>query len=198
VSDLLADPRGIDLLSAQPEDINLLVSDYDDACRRAHFTARGLRAASDDTRWTGHAANRFRSSIGEMPRQLDAVCNGYYEVMVALRAYSSRLEELQLQWRRSGEDLSGAEARLAAARKTESDDAVGLRGLLKLASGVTAQQRWRAQTTVWTDQATVTELEGTVGACARRAGAILDEFDTLRGAVAQRIDAAATHAITPA
>ena len=195
MDDPLTDPRATDLMSAQPGDVDLLVCDYDDACRRAHFTARGLRAASQDTRWSGAAADRFRSSTGELPRQLDAVCNGYYEVMVALRHYAHAVAELQAQWSRVAGELSGARARLAAARTTEREDAATLRSLLRPGSGATAKERWRAQCAVWSDQATVTELEGSVGGSARRAQSILDGFEALRTTVAGRVDAAATHAI---
>lgn len=195
MSDPLTDPRGRDLMRAVPDDIKLLTSVYLRAAGEAQFTARGLRAAANDTKWTGKAADSFRASIGHFPRQLDRVCTGYWEVALALQAYERRLPELQREFQLVSGNLRDARTQLAQARGGESQARQALTDDLKRVSHASRRTKRTDQQTVLDDAGLVTHWQTVVDSRRKHANEILDEFERIRRHATATVSRAASIAI---
>lgn len=195
MSDPLTDPRGRDLMRAVPDDIKLLTQVYLRAAGEAQFTARGLRAAANDTRWTGQAADSFRASIGHFPRQLDRVCTGYWEVAIALEAYERRLPELQREFQIAAGNLQDARTQLAQARNGESQAQQTLTADLKRGSHASHKTKRSDEQTVLTDAGLVNHWQTVAAGRRSHANQILDEFERIRSQAAGTVSQAASVAI---
>ena len=96
--DPLSDPRAADLLAAVPADVSTLASAFHTAAQEAAMTATGLLAAREDGTWTGHAADSFRDSIGQVPSELEHIKLGYSAVATALSDYEVTLALVQSEF----------------------------------------------------------------------------------------------------
>ncbi len=117
--DPLADPRAAELLAAIPDDVATVAASFRAAADRASMTGAGLAAAQHDATWTGAAADRFRTSIGRLPGELQHVRAGYSAVADALDAYEPELARVRAAFVRTAAELTDARARA----RTEHDRA---------------------------------------------------------------------------
>jgi hypothetical protein len=187
--DPLTDPRAVDLLAAVPEDVHLLSLQFSRAAGEAHTTAAGLSAAQRDTRWKGHAADAFRTSIGRLPVELTRVRAGYSAVAQALTVYEGRLAEIRRAFVRVTGKLAEVRGQLVGAHAAATGANHALQTLV-----VSRRPSTRA---LLDCELTAAQADGTVRGYAREAAdlqsqamALLDEFVAVRSICRDTIAAA--------
>jgi cell wall-associated NlpC family hydrolase len=126
VIDPLSDPRAEDLLAAVPADVSMLASAFHAAAQEAAMTATGLLAAREDGTWTGHAANSFRDSIGQVPSELEHIKQGYSAVASALSDYEVALALVQSEFVKVVGQLTDITTQIGTARTAATTAQSGL------------------------------------------------------------------------
>ena len=116
MNDPLSDPRAEDLLAAVPADVSTLASAFHTAAQEAAMTATGLLAAREDGTWTGHAADSFRDSIGQVPSELEHIKRGYSAVATALSDYELALALVQSEFVKVVGQLTDLATQIGTAR----------------------------------------------------------------------------------
>jgi cell wall-associated NlpC family hydrolase len=176
VIDPLSDPRAEDLLAAVPADVSMLASAFHAAAQEAAMTATGLLAAREDGTWTGHAANSFRDSIGQVPSELEHIKQGYSAVASALSDYEVALALVQSEFVKVVGQLTDITTQIGTARTAATTAQSGLTPAhplsftdLRQAELAVAQAR-HALEGYHTEAATLRS----------RAFTLLEEFDTAR------------------
>lgn len=116
MSDPLSDPRAADLLSADPGEVWVLASVFRQVGQEAQSIAGVLRGAPQSATWQGAAADAFRSTVGQLPGELDNVQSSYEAVASALSAYEGELTTLKGSFERLAQQLGAARSSLGSAQ----------------------------------------------------------------------------------
>jgi uncharacterized protein YukE len=192
MGDPLSDPRAQRLLSADTGEIGSLAGTFRTVAHQAQTAAAGLRGAQGDARWTGGAADAFRSQVGKLPGDLEKVQNSYGEVATALDGYESQLGPIQTQFRSLATQLSGAQSSLTTAQGQQSQAKTSLSTATAAphaTAGTTAVVN--AHTALQSANGAVGRLQDQVSGLQGRGFHLLDEFDTIRGQARSTVSSAA-------
>ncbi len=184
--DPLSDPRAADLLAAVPADVSTLASAFHTAAQEAAMTATGLLAARQDGTWTGHAADSFRDSIGQVPSELEHIKLGYSAVATALSDYEVTLALVQSEFVKVVGQLTDLSTQIGTAHTAATNAQNGMTpghpmsfNDLRQAELAVAQAR-RALEGYHTEAHSLRS----------RAFTLLDEFDAARGLCRATVQAA--------
>jgi hypothetical protein len=201
MSDLLSDPRGKDLLAAQPEVISDLATMFHGVATTAESTAGGLRGASGDANWTGSAANAFRQGLGQVPDQLGKVSSSYHEAAAALSGFEAEVYSLKPAFQSIVSQLGPAQAQLANAQSSLTSAQNSLGQAQSSAMAKTMENPLKPPTTVPlssplhdavnTATGVVSSAQEQISSLTSRGFNLLDEFDSARGAAQGRVSTAA-------
>jgi cell wall-associated NlpC family hydrolase len=186
VTDPLSDPRAEDLLAAVPADVSTLSSAFHTAAQEAGMTATGLRAAREDGTWTGHAADSFRDSIGQLPSELDHIRQGYSAVATALSDYETTLALVQSQFVKVVGQLNDLSTQIGAARTTATNAQDGMTP----GHPMSLNDLRQAELAVAQARRTLEGHHAEATALRSRAFTLLDEFDAARGLCRATVQAA--------
>jgi cell wall-associated NlpC family hydrolase/uncharacterized protein YukE len=176
VIDPLSDPRAEDLLAAVPADVSALASAFHTAATEASMTATGLLAAREDGTWTGHAANSFRDSIGQVPAELEQIKRGYAAVATALSDYEVTLSLVQSDFVRVVGQLSDLGTQIGNARTAAETAQRGLTPEHPMSFNALRE----AELAVAQSRQALEGYHAEAQALRSRAFTLLDEFDTAR------------------
>jgi cell wall-associated NlpC family hydrolase len=197
MNDPLSDPRALDLLSAEPDELVALVAAFRTAAEESHQTAVGLTAAREDGTWTGRAANAFRRAIGLLPAELVKVRAGFSVVADALHRYDTELTRIKGEFVQIVGNLTDAHDRLGPARSSAKTAADTLKTTVNQ-HGVKIPALTTAELSVARANGTVGNLEHEIQGLRSRAFALLDEFQSARETCRSSIHAArATAPVQP-
>ncbi|HWE12540.1 MAG TPA: hypothetical protein VG365_03460 [Solirubrobacteraceae bacterium] len=116
MSDPLSDPRAADLLSADPVEVWGIAGIFRQVGREADSIAGALRRATHDPTWQGAAADAFRSTVGQLPGELDKVHGSYADVAAALDSYEGELATLKASFERVAQQLGAARSTVGSAQ----------------------------------------------------------------------------------
>jgi cell wall-associated NlpC family hydrolase/uncharacterized protein YukE len=186
VIDPLSDPRAEDLLAAVPADVTTLASAFHTAAQEATMTATGLLAAREDGTWTGHAANSFRDSIGQVPHELEQIKRGYSAVATALSDYEVTLALVQSEFVRVVGRLTDLGTQIGNARTAANNVQYGM------APGhpMSFTDLRQAELAVAQARHTLEGYHSEAHALRLRAFTLLEEFDTARALCRATVQAA--------
>ncbi len=173
MTDPLADPRAEDLLAAVPADVTDLAGAFHIAAHEAGMTATGLVAARKDGTWTGHAADSFRESIGQIPAELERVRAGYHGVATALSDYETTLALVQSEFVRVVGSLGDVRAQIGTAE-------TAAQGAMTPSRPVTYNDLLAAELAIARTKHTLEGYHAQARQLEARALALLDDFDTAR------------------
>jgi uncharacterized protein YukE len=126
MSDPLNDPRALDLLSADPDEVAALASRFTTAAQESATTGAELSAAKLEADWDGRAAAAFRQSMDRLPGELSRLDGRFTAVSQALSAYETGLAANQSAFALLGDQIVDARGRLrhALAAQTQADAAL--------------------------------------------------------------------------
>jgi uncharacterized protein YukE len=188
MSDPLNDPRALDLLSADPDEVAALASRFTTAAQESATTGAELSAAKLEADWDGRAAAAFRQSMDRLPGELSRLDGRFTAVSQALSAYETGLAANQSAFALLGDQIVDARGRLrhALAAQTQADAA------LQRAELEPHRVRLLAAAQQAADQAgdTVTSWAQEVDTLCARAMRVLDEFEHERDSAQAAIGAA--------
>ena len=184
--DPLSDPRAEDLLAAVPADVSTLASAFHTAAQEAAMTSTGLLAAREDGTWTGHAANAFRDSIGQVPSELEHIKRGYSAVATALSDYEVTLALVQSEFVRVVGQLSDLDTQIGTAR-TAASTAQG--GMIP-GQPMTFSQLRQAELAIAQARHALEGYHAQAATLRSRAFILLEEFDTARALCRATVTAA--------
>jgi uncharacterized protein YukE len=188
MSDPLTDPRAIDLLSADPNEVAALAGRFTTAAQESAATGAGLSTAQLQANWNGRAAEAFRRSIERLPRDLSRLDGRLTAASQALSAYETGLAANQSAFGQLGDQIVDTRGRLrqALTAQTQADAA------LQRAELEPHRVRRLAAAQQAADQAgdTVTSWAQEVDSLCARAMRILDAFEQERDSAQAAIGAA--------
>lgn len=184
--DPLSDPRAEDLLAAVPADVSALASAFHTAASEAAMTAVGLRAAREDGTWSGHAANSFRDSIGQVPTELDHIRQGYAAVATALSDYETTLALVQSEFVRVVGQLSDLGTQIGTARTAATNAQNGMNP----GRPMTFRELRQAELAVAQTRQALAGYHAEAHSLRSRAFTLLEEFDIARGLCRATVQAA--------
>jgi cell wall-associated NlpC family hydrolase/uncharacterized protein YukE len=176
VTDPLSNPRAEDLLAAIPADVSTLASAFHTAAQEAAMTATGLIAAREDGTWTGHAANSFRDSIGQVPSELEHIRRGYSAVATALSDYEATLALVQSQFVKVVGQLSDINAQIGTARTAAGTAQSGMTP----GHAMTFNDLRQAELAIAQTRHALEGYNVEAASLRSRAFTLLEEFDTAR------------------
>jgi cell wall-associated NlpC family hydrolase len=187
------DPRTPWLLKVMPEELGALATNFQTAAREAADTAVGLRAAQHDGHWTGHAAEAFRHSIGQLPQQLENIHTGYADVQRALSRYEDALAAIKPKFETAFYEYVGLQPQLDAAVR---QDHLDLQTLISQTGvqGVTKGQLAQLKHTVIADGSSVHQLQAESEQLRNECNRLLDDFSQARHDCRRAIAGAAAEA----
>jgi len=186
VIDPLSDPRAEDLLAAVPGDVSTLASAFHTAAQEAAMTATGLVAAREDGTWTGHAADSFRDSIGQVPSELEHIKRGYSAVATALGDYEVTLALIQSEFVKVVGQLSDLNTQIGTARTTATHAQSGMTP----GHPMTFNDLRQAELAIAQARRTLEGYHAEAHTLRSRAFTLLDEFDAARGLCRATVQAA--------
>lgn len=184
--DPLSDRRAEDLLAAVPVDISTLASAFHTAAQEAAMTATGLLAAREDGTWTGHAADSFRDSIGQVPSELQHIKRGYSAVATALSDYETTLALVQSEFVKVVGQLNDLDTQIGTARTTATNAQNGMTPGHPMSFNDLRQ----AELAVAQARHALEGYHAEADALRSRAFTLLDEFDASRGLCRATVQAA--------
>jgi cell wall-associated NlpC family hydrolase len=176
VIDPLSDPRAEDLLAAIPADVSTLASAFHTAAEEAAMTATGLLAAREDGTWTGHAADSFRDSIGQVPSELEHIRRGYSAVATALSDYEATLALVQSDFVKVVGQLSDINTQIGTAHTTAST----AQGGMTPGHPMSLNDLRQAELAIAQARHTLQGYHAEAASLRSRAFTLLEEFDTAR------------------
>jgi len=176
VIDPLSDPRAEDLLAAAPADVSTLASAFHTAAQEAAMTATGLLAAREDGTWTGHAANSFRDSIGQVPSELEHIKCGYSAVATALSDYEVALALVQSEFVKVVGQLTDVTTQIGTAHTVATTAQSGLTP----GRPMSLNELRQAELAVAQARHALEGYHTEAAALRSRAFTLLEEFDTAR------------------
>lgn len=175
--DPLSDPRAADLLAAVPADVSTLASAFHTAAQEASMTATGLLAARADGTWTGHAADSFRDSIGQVPSELEHIKLGYSAVATALSDYEVTLALVQSAFVKVVGQLTDLTTQIG----TASTAATNAQNGMTPGHPMSFNDLRQAELAVAQARRALEGYHNEAHALRSRAFTLLDEFDAARG-----------------
>ena len=174
--DPLSDPRAEDLLAAVPADVSTLASAFHTAAQEAAMTATGLLAARADGTWTGHAAESFRDSIGQVPSELEHIRRGYAAVATALSDYETTLALVQSEFVKVVGQLKDVDTQIGTARTT----ATTAQGGMTPGHPMSFNDLRQAELAIAQARHALDGYHSEAATLRSRAFTLLEEFDTAR------------------
>ena len=181
MSDPLSDPRAADLLSADPGEVWLLSSIFRQVGSEAEAIAGALRGAPNQATWEGAAATAFRSTVGQLPGELEKVQASYEQVGSALTAYESELSDVKPAFERLAQQLGAARSSLSGAQTQLSGAQSSLSTALAAPHAKpTSTAVVNAHNAVQSAGGAVTRLQGEVGGLEAHGFALLNQFQGAR------------------
>jgi cell wall-associated NlpC family hydrolase len=186
VIDPLSDPRAEDLLAAVPADVSTLASAFHTAAHEAAMTATGLLAAREDGTWTGHAANSFRDSIGQVPSELEHIKRGYSAVATALSDYEVSLALVQSDFVKVVGQLTDITTQIGTARTAATTAQSGMAP----AHPLSLNELRQAELAVAQARHALEGYHAEAATLRSRAFTLLEEFDTARSLCRATVSAA--------
>ena len=191
MSDPLSDPRAADLEAADPGEVWALASIFRQVAGEAASTAGGLRGAPQGATWTGTAADAFRTTIGQLPGELDKVQQSYQAVAVGLDGYESELATVKAAFQRLAQQLGSARSGLAGAQGQLSSAQSQLSGALSAPHATASTPAVQSgQEAVSAASGAIGRMQGEVGGLESQGFALLDRFQSARDGCTGRVSSA--------
>lgn len=192
MSDPLTDPRAKDLLSADPNEVASLSTQFRNVATDVETAIHGLQGAHNAADWTGPAADLFRQKLGRLPGDLQKVQQSYGDAATTLSAYATHLGPLKSQFQALVPQIQGAQTAVTTAQGNVN----AAKGNLTTAQNAKAAKPTdpsvtSAKSAVNTAGGALTRAQGDLSSLDGRANHILDEFETLRGQARSAIAKAA-------